>query len=39
MNIINVYMRDKSIDPVLKSKINAYLAHYYNTKNLRERDL
>lgn len=35
MNIINVYMRDKSVSDDLKSRINAYLSHFYHTKNLR----
>ncbi len=39
MNIINVYMRDKNIGLKLKSMVNAYLSHYYHTKNLRERDI
>jgi hypothetical protein len=38
LNLINVYMRDKSINPELTSKVNAYLNNYYYAKNLRERD-
>ena len=39
MNIINVYMRDKNVDIDLKSRINAYLSHFYHTKNLREKEM
>jgi hypothetical protein len=39
LNIINIYMRDKNISLGLKSRINAYLAHFYHTKNLREKEL
>ena len=35
MNVINVYMRDKNVSPELKSHVNAYLSHFYHTKNLR----
>lgn len=32
---MNTYMRDKNINPTLKSKINAYLSHFYHKKNVR----
>lgn len=35
MNVINVYMRDKNVSLELKSRVNAYLSHFYHTKNLR----
>lgn len=39
MNIMNVYMRDKNVSENLKSRVNAYLSHFYHTKNLREKEL
>lgn len=39
MKVMNVYMRDKNISTNLKSRINAYLSHFYHTKNLREKEL
>lgn len=39
MNVINVYMRDKNVGPEIKSRVNAYLSHFYHTKNLREKEL
>lgn len=39
MNVINVYMRDKNVSESLKSRVNAYLSHFYHTKNLRSKDL
>lgn len=36
---MNVYMRDKNVGVGLKSRVNAYLSHFYHTKNLREKDL
>lgn len=37
MNVINVYMRDKNIDGELRSRVNAYLYHFYHKKSLREK--
>lgn len=39
MNVINIYMRDKNVGSDLKSRVNAYLYHFYHTKNLREKEL
>ena len=39
INTINIYMRDKNVSIGLKSKVNAYLSHFYHTKNLRSKDL
>lgn len=32
-------MRDKNVGPEIKSRVNAYLSHFYHTKNLREKEL
>lgn len=39
ISAMNTYMRDKNIGPTLKSKVNAYLSHFYHTKNVREKEL
>lgn len=39
INIMNIYMRDKNVGVNLKSRINAYLSHFYHTKNVREKEL
>ena len=36
---MNVYMRDKEIGNDLSNRVNGYLNNYYNSKNLRQRDL
>ena len=37
ITVMNTYMRDKKISSELKSKIKAYLLHFYHTKNVREK--
>ena len=39
INVMNRYMRDRGITVPLKSKVNAYLAHFYHTKNVRDKEL
>ena len=39
ISVMNTYMRDKKITNTLKSKIKAYLLHFYHTKNVREKEL
>lgn len=39
ITVMNTYMRDKKISSELKSKIKAYLLHFYHTKNVREKQL
>ena len=39
MNVINLYMRDKNVEPKLRSRVNAYLYHFYHTKGFRQKEL
>lgn len=38
-NIINRFMRDKSIKSEIRSRVNAYLAHFYKHEKLRDAEL
>jgi hypothetical protein len=39
ISAMNVYCRDKKVSKGLKSKINAYLLHFYHNRNVRDKEL